>query len=280
MARIARLAPAAAVLMMACAKEPPPPPPAPPGPPAAVRVTASEYAFQMPDTLTAGPTTFTLANTGVELHHLQLVKLEEGKTVADFAALEPGAPPPAWMVMLGGPNPVVGGREITNTVDLAPGNYVAICFIPSPPPGDLKPHVAKGMIRPFTVVPATDTRTMPEAHFTITLKDYDYDLSAPLPAGTHDIKVVNAGPQEHEVVMMKLAPGKKPQDMVDWFFSGSKEPPPADPVGGTAGLSVNKEAVISVNLTPGEYALYCFVEDAKDKKMHIEHGMMKQFTVQ
>ena len=45
---------------LACAKsEPaPPPPPAPPGPPAIVRVVARDYAFEMPDTLTAGLTTF------------------------------------------------------------------------------------------------------------------------------------------------------------------------------------------------------------------------------
>ena len=275
----ATFVPVALLLTLACAKQEAPPPPAPPGPPVAVRVTASEYAFQMPDTMTAGPTTFTLANTGTELHHLQIIRLEEGKTAADLAALQPGTPAP-WMVLVGGPNPAPGGREIVATVDLAPGNYVAICFIPSPPPGDLKPHFMKGMIRPFTVVPATDTRAMPEAHFTITLKDYDYGFSAPIPAGEHEIKVVNAGPQDHEVAIMKLEPGKKPQDVVDWFFSGSKDPPPADPVGGTAALSPGKEAIIRVNLTPGEYALYCFVEDVKDKKMHLEHGMMKQITVQ
>jgi len=273
---------AALVLALACAKQepPPPPPPPPPGPPAAVRVTAADYSFQMPDTLTAGPTTFTLANTGKELHHLQLIRLEEGKTVADLATVKPGTPPPSWMVLVGGPNPAAPTREVVTAVDLVPGNYVAVCFIPSPPPGDLKPHVLKGMVHPFTVVPSTETRAMPEAHFTITLKDYDFAFSAPIPAGEHDIKVVNAGPQDHEIVIMKLAPGKTPKDMVDWFFKGSKTPPPADPVGGASGLSPNKEAIIHVNLTPGEYAIYCFVEDAKDGKMHIEHGMMKQITVQ
>lgn len=277
MIRLARLSPSVFVMVMACSKQEPPPA-APPGPPALVSVSASDYAFQMPDTLTSGPTTFTLANTGAELHHLQIIRLEQGKTAADLAALEPGTSAP-WVVLVGGPNPAEPGREVVATADLAPGNYVAICFIPTPPPGDMKPHFMKGMMRPFTVVPATDTRAMPEAHFTITLRDFDFDFSAPIPAGEHEIKVANAGPQEHEVVIMKLEPGKKPQDVIDWFFAGSKEPPPGHAVGGIAGLSPNQEGVIRVNLTPGEYALYCFVEDPS-KKMHTELGMMKQITVQ
>ena len=74
---------------LACAKAEPPPPP-PPGPPAVVQVVASDFAFRMPDTLTAGPTTFTLANSGAELHHLQIIRLEQGKTAADVSDSSPG----------------------------------------------------------------------------------------------------------------------------------------------------------------------------------------------
>ena len=35
----------------------------------------------------------------------------------------------------------------------------------------------------------------------------------------------------------------------------------------------------SVELTPGEYGLICFVPDAKDGKLHLMHGMMEQFKV-
>ena len=59
-----------------------------------------------------------------------------------------------------------------------------------------------------------------------------------------------------------------------------KGAPPGMPVGGTAGMHLNGESIVHLNLTPGEYALYCFVDDAKDGKMHVEHGMVSQFTVQ
>ena len=35
----------------------------------------------------------------------------------------------------------------------------------------------------------------------------------------------------------------------------------------------------TADLTPGNYALLCFVPDAKDGKPHLEHGMVKQFKI-
>lgn len=279
MGRFVRSLPAV-LLAAACAKsEPPAPPPAPPGPPAVVSVVAADYAFTMPDTLTAGPTTFHLTGTGKEMHHIQIVRLDSGKTVADLKELKPGSPPPAWLHDIGGPNTPGPAGESWGTVDLAPGNYVALCFIPSPAP-DNTPHFMKGMVHPFVVVPATDRREMPAAHFTVTLNDYSFTWSGTPPAGEHEIRVVNAGPQAHEVFFFRLAPGKKAADLLAWFGAGMMGPPPGEALGGTTAIAPNGENVVKLNLTPGEYGLYCFVEDAKDSKMHIEHGMVSQVTVQ
>jgi uncharacterized cupredoxin-like copper-binding protein len=38
-------------------------------------------------------------------------------------------------------------------------------------------------------------------------------------------------------------------------------------------------AYFTVNVTPGEYALICFLPDHKDGKEHHEHGMIEQITV-
>ena len=148
----------------------------------------------------------------------------------------------------GGP----GGREVSGTLDLTPGNYVALCFIPSPAP-DLKPHFAKGMVHPFVVVPTDEKRQAPEPHFTITLNDYNFNFSAPIPAGTHDVRVVNAGPQAHEVLIVRLDPGKKATDLLTWFGKGMTDTPPGTPVGGTTGIAPNGENLIKLTLTPGEY---------------------------
>jgi len=36
---------------------------------------------------------------------------------------------------------------------------------------------------------------------------------------------------------------------------------------------------IPTTFTAGDYALLCFVPDAKDGKPHLAHGMVKQFSV-
>src|SRR5574341_880704 len=49
-----------------------------------VAIIATEYAFQAPDTIPAGLTTFRLINHGQEIHHAMLMRIGEGKTLADL----------------------------------------------------------------------------------------------------------------------------------------------------------------------------------------------------
>ena len=60
------------------------------------------------------------------------------------------------------PRPVP--ERFSGTVNLVPGNYVALCFIPSPA-NEMKGHFKMGMVRPFTVVAASDNRVAPGAAF-------------------------------------------------------------------------------------------------------------------
>ena len=244
--------------------------------PAAVTVVTTDYSFEAPAELPAGLTTFHLVNRGPGLHHIQLVKLDEGKTFDDFtAALKAGGPPPKWISMEGDPNPAEVGDTSTTTVTLEPGNYVMLCFVPDP---DGVPHVAKGMIRPLTVTAGTGGGAEPEADVVMKLTDYDFELSKPIPAGRHTIRVENAGPQEHEVVIVKLDSGKEAVDFALW---GEKMvgKPPGTLHGGVSGIMPGDAAFVEVDLAPGEYGLICFVPDSKDGKGHYHHGMAKKVTV-
>jgi hypothetical protein len=94
-----------------------------------VSVVASDYALQMPATLPAGLTTLRLSNTGKELHHLYLVKVEKGKKPEDVLAwFKKGGPPPAWMRPVGGPNASapMPGAETLFTSNLTAGDYIAV----------------------------------------------------------------------------------------------------------------------------------------------------------
>jgi len=117
----------------------------------------------------------------------------------------------------------------------------------------------------------------PDLHLTVA--DYSFKFSKPLTAGHHIIHVMNAGPQSHEVIFLQLAPGKTVQDFAKWAGTGMKGPPPAKPIDGMAGFGKGRTGTFEADITPGEYGLLCLVPDAKDGKVHAEHGMMKQFTV-
>ena len=250
-----------------------------------VTVHASEFAFTAPKSIAAGQTTFRLVNDGKQLHHITILKLEQGKTLKDLQAAmrDTSAPPPKWIVPVGGPNAAVPGATIEATLDLAPGNYVLACFIPSP--GEEMPHAAKGMIVPLTVTASGGVTQAggtyaptpaPDVHLEV--KDYGFAFSKPITAGKHTIHVMNKGPQEHEVIMLKLAPGKHVSDFNTWALTGMKGPPPAMPIAGMSAMANGRTAVFTDDFTPGNYAITCFVP-APDKKMHSEHGMTMEFAV-
>jgi hypothetical protein len=194
-----------------------------------------------------------------------------------MAAMKQHGPPPDWMKFAGGPNAAAPGHEVSATSVLEPGNYAWLCFIPSP---DGVMHAAKGMVRPFevTAAPAGAATALPETDITVTLVDYDFQFSKPLTAGKHRIMIENAGPQAHELVMVKLPPGKTIKDFAAWAES-MKGPPPAEPVGGVGVLEQGMRATFSADLAAGDYGLICFVPDVKDGKMHLVHGMMKDIKV-
>ena len=256
----------------ATATEPPKPAPT------IVTVTATDYQFDAPATAPAGAVTIHLINHGKELHQVQLIKLEDGKTAADLAkALQNSGPPPSWIKFVGGPNGIPPGQEAEATSVLAPGSYVFLCFIPSP---DGVMHAAKGMVRPFEVTAGSGALAeAPATDVTIKLTDYAFEPSPALTQGRHTIMVENAGPQPHELVLLKLAPGKKAEDFGRWAETGMKGPPPAEPLGGVAFLDKGSEGFFTADLSPGDYGFICFVPDAKDGRPHLAHGMMKTVTV-
>jgi uncharacterized cupredoxin-like copper-binding protein len=250
----------------------------PSGAPAIVTVTANDFSFSAPGKVPAGAVTVRLVNNGKELHHAQLIRIEDGKTMEDIAkALKNPGPSPAWIKWVGGPNAVPPGKETHATSVLTPGLYAYLCFMPSP---DRVIHASKGMVLPFEVTAGPAAATdLPAPDVTIKLVDYDFQLSQPLTPGKRTILVENAGPQPHEVALLKLAPGKSVADFAAWDAGGMKGPPPAEPIGGVVALDKGASATFTADLTPGDYGLLCFVPDAKDGRPHLAHGMIKTIKV-
>jgi hypothetical protein len=122
-------------------------------------VEASEYSFAgLPDEMPAGTTSFEFSSVGDQVHELILVRRNDGvtETAEELLAL-PEDEAMAKMTMLGSPAFAPPGSSDYKVVDLEPGDYIAVCFIPmgmtsvDGPPPDGPPHFTQGMVAEFTV---------------------------------------------------------------------------------------------------------------------------------
>lgn len=118
-------------------------------PAADIRVSMTDYAWDVSPAITAGKHTIRLENLATQDHEMFIVRLEKGKTPADVAqwAENPKGPPPG--MPLGGTSGMRKGSVAYVPVDLAPGEYALLCFIPDTKDG--KPHYVHGMMKQFTV---------------------------------------------------------------------------------------------------------------------------------
>lgn len=110
-------------------------------------VTLVDFAFRSPDSLPAGVHRFRVRNEGPQEHHLALARLAPGKTLGDVAAVTPG--PTQVFHVLGGTAGLARGEENVYEVELGPGRYVFLCFVPDP--ASKKDHYQLGMMRQLTV---------------------------------------------------------------------------------------------------------------------------------
>lgn len=111
-------------------------------------VVSTEYEFDIPETLPAGPTSIVLSNEGKEKHFLEIVELKADAPsvekliklqkadkffVREALSIKPTAP---------------GEESAPGEVDLTAGRYGYVCFIATP---QGKPHAFLGMFGEFTV---------------------------------------------------------------------------------------------------------------------------------
>jgi hypothetical protein len=252
------------------------------GPPV-VTITATDYAYEAPDTVPAGVTVFRLVNHGDQPHAATIVRLEAGKTLSDYMeayreAHRTGSARPAWASFRGGPIASMHG-EGNVTLHLEPGNYAWVCFVPGP---DGAPHLLKhNQAHAFVVRPRTgDTPapTAPKPTVSLRMLDYSFQLSAPLEAGRHTIRVENGGADYHHVLLFKLRPDKIMQDFRAWLQKDMQGEAPSTYVGAMAELSTGADGYFEVDLTAGEYVLVCLIT-GRDEMSHLAKGMIQQIHV-
>jgi uncharacterized cupredoxin-like copper-binding protein len=113
-------------------------------------VTLTEYQFELPADFT-GRGSVVIENQGTEVHELVIAKLKPGKTANDLIAYEQLPRPrtaESPSTDIAGTTFLDPGQTARLDLDLEPGKYLAVCYIPN---REGKPHLVLGMVHPFTV---------------------------------------------------------------------------------------------------------------------------------
>lgn len=114
-------------------------------------IEAFSFGYRMPAVVN-GHGLYRFTNTdGLDTHELTILRLAPGKTAADFRSwIRTGAiGPPPVAGSAGGANALAPGLHMWVRLNLAPGDYVAVCFVPDDE-GDHLPHAVLGMVQGFT----------------------------------------------------------------------------------------------------------------------------------
>lgn len=117
-----------------------------------VVITATDYEFDLPETLPAGPTTFSLTNAGEEPHFIDIVELTDDAPPVDKLIKMSESKVGGFFV--GQPNTlptVKPGETGEKTVEImleSGARYGYVCFIEAK---DGTPHAFLGMSGEFTV---------------------------------------------------------------------------------------------------------------------------------
>lgn len=118
-------------------------------PEADIVMTLVDYDFQLSAPLTAGEHVIEVRTDAPQPHEILLVQLAPGKSLNDMMEwiAKPNGPPPG--APIGGTVGIAPGRVNLMPVNLQPGEYALVCFLPDHKDG--KPHFMHGMMKQITV---------------------------------------------------------------------------------------------------------------------------------
>ena len=242
-----------------------------PPPPKLLRLEAMELRFKPPAEVPAGPVRIRLVNHDAVWHEASLLRFTDStKSLDDYiAAARAGAEYPGFAEDLGGVSFLAPGDSAEVLVELTAGRYAVICWHAD--------HVKQGMGAAFTVMGEVPPDAFRATGADVRLADGSLPVLAPA-RGRQVLHVTNAGPAEHELAILRLAPGKTLDDFLAWRAAGESGPPPARTVAGTAALAPGRELWVIVPWEAGHYAVVCLLEDGAGH-LHEALGERQEFEV-
>jgi len=228
---------------------------------AAVDVTATEFAFEVPAEVQGGVVTMAFTNVGGLPHEFAFARIEEGRTEADVeAVIESGQEPPDWVEDVAGVPALSPGESVTVTRTLEPGTYVFLCFFPD---AEGTPHASLGMYEVFTIAGDTGA-ALPEPDATITATDAGLQVPA-FSEGEQTVEFENDGTEPHELFLAAFAAGKGIDDVDQWLEGGYQGEPPVTFLGGMQTIPAGESVFLTIELESGvEYTAIDFTTESME----------------
>ncbi len=243
-----------------------------------VIIQAAEYRYTAPAEMPAGIVSVTLHNTGKTDHDLLFLRVKNGKTRADLLnALSSPTLVEQVADSFGGVGRTPAGQSRQAVLDLQEGEYLIISIEPSD--GRDLPDVAKGMQAWIKVVASPNPAVAPHADIVASMKDGIIALPASIPAGTHTFEVRSEGVSPHRLILVKLQSGKTMVDFTAWIKGRESGPPPSSGWDGPHTLSTGKHGWFTMELTVGEYVVFCSPNHPNPYETHFLAGENSSFTV-
>lgn len=210
-------------------------------------VVMTEYAFEMPASITGGTVTLEFTNSGDIPHEAAFGSISGDHDLDDVMKALEGGGFPKWMNDLAGIPVLDSGATASMTRDLEPGRYVFLCFLPVPGKG--APHASEGMVHVFDAEGTSEAEPL-EPDLTITATDDGFQVPE-ISAGTHVIELVNDGTKPHEFAIFSLDSGKTEKDIDKWFGSGFKTEKPALFPGGLQSIDPGTSVIVEMTFESG-----------------------------
>jgi hypothetical protein len=185
-----------------------------------IEIVGFDYAFKVPATMPAGPTTLRFRNDGKHRHELNIVQLKTGASLKQFIDAANADKPLSPMIerVVGVLFAEAGERSPSAlSVNLVAGGVYAIqCIFKDT--STAPAHRALGMFTSFTA--SNDGRAgknewMPAIVDTIIANDYAFTYPRTVAPGRHRFVFVNAGKQRHEINLARLKVGVTARQIAD-----------------------------------------------------------------
>jgi hypothetical protein len=229
-----------------------------------------------PDKAEAGLAEITLTNDTDSSADLQLIRVEGDhsaeEVVEGLGKAIQGQAFPEWFFAAGGVGTLEAGESATVTQALKPGSYYAFNTEGGGPPDPKSVAV--------TEVGGEESDAEIEGEDTVEGAEYVFNAET-LPSGATEIAFDNIGAQPHHLIASKLKGDATAED-VEKFFKTEQGAPPLEEKGtkSTAVLEGGEAQLVTLNLEPGRYALYCFITDREGGPPHALKGMVDEVEVE